>query len=103
MLFPGASRHEAKQQPASEIVPNAGRIASLILKERVRLLRFESDSQKMRQTLVEPSPEAEWPQWIADALAHKPESQTLDSPGKNDRIRINERRNLLILSRVSKT
>lgn len=101
--FPGLHGMKPSNSPPVRIVPNAGRIASLILKERVRLPRFESDSQKMRPTLVEPSPGAEWPQWIADALAHKPESQTLDSPGKNDRIRINERRNLLILSRVSKT
>lgn len=56
--------------------------------------------QKPHQPRVEPSAEPGWPQWMADALAYKPENQTPEA-GKMVSAESNERRNIRTLSRVS--
>ncbi|WP_439363175.1 hypothetical protein ACNJYD_20700 [Bradyrhizobium sp. DASA03005] len=59
--------------------------------------------QQLLQTRVEPGPKPEWPRWIADALAYKPESAALvdASPTKPVSLRTEERRNIRVLTRVS--
>ena len=59
--------------------------------------------QKLLQTRVEPGPKPEWPRWIADALAYKPEIQArVDaSPTKPVSSRTEERRDIRVLTRVS--
>ncbi|SCB54051.1 hypothetical protein GA0061098_10236 [Bradyrhizobium shewense] len=58
---------------------------------------------KLLQARAEPSSEAKWPKWIADALAYKPENLTkvVDSPAKLVSPESDERRNIRVLSRVS--
>jgi len=59
--------------------------------------------QKLLQTPVEPRQEAEWPPWIAEALAYKPESSApvVDALAKAPTPATEDRRNLRVLTRVS--
>ncbi len=59
--------------------------------------------QKLLQPRAEPSPEAKWPQWIAEALAYKPEgtAPVTESPAKVGPPEADERRNIRVLTRVS--
>ncbi|WP_271501090.1 hypothetical protein [Bradyrhizobium sp. CCBAU 11357] len=59
--------------------------------------------QQLLQTRVEPQPKPEWPRWIADALAYKPESAArVDvSPTKPVSPEAEEQRNIRVLTRVS--
>jgi hypothetical protein len=59
--------------------------------------------QKLLQPLVEPEPKPEWPRWIADALAYKPDNpaRVEASPTKPVSPETEERRNIRILTRVS--
>ena len=61
--------------------------------------------QKLLRSRAEPSPEAKWPRWIADALAYKPEgtAPAMESPPKVGPSEANERRNIRVLTRVSST
>ncbi|WP_375304963.1 hypothetical protein WI560_22805 [Bradyrhizobium sp. A11] len=54
---------------------------------------------------AEPKPEAKWPQWIADALAYKPESAApvADSPTRAVTPETGDRRNFRVSMRVSNT
>lgn len=63
---------------------------------------MSTNLQKRGQTRAEPNPEAGWPQWIADALAYKPENQApeLDSLAKAVAADKDERRDIRTLSRV---
>lgn len=64
-----------------------------------------SDILQNLLTRAEPRQEAEWPQWIANAVAHKPESgaRAADSPTKKVTPDTGERRNIRVLTRVSNT
>ncbi|WP_194403509.1 hypothetical protein [Bradyrhizobium sp. CCBAU 53351] len=61
--------------------------------------------QKLLQPRVAPNPEPEWPKWIMEALAYKPERPpaVLDPPLKAVSPESDERRNIRILRRVSNT
>lgn len=60
---------------------------------------------KLLQERAEPSPDARWPQWIADALAYKPANPApkLQPSAKAVASESNDRRNIRILSRVVDT
>jgi hypothetical protein len=73
---------------------------------------MSTDRQKPRQTRIERDAPAQgiaeltgWPRWMADALAYRPQSPALGvgSPGETAALESSERRNVRILSRVSKT
>ncbi|WP_130215001.1 hypothetical protein [Bradyrhizobium genosp. SA-3] len=66
---------------------------------------MSANLQKLLQTRVGPSAEAGWPQWIADALAYRPESQApeLAPPEKAAASETNDRRDIRTLNRVLKT
>ncbi len=66
---------------------------------------MSDDFQKLRPARAEPSYEAKWPKWIADALAHRPESPTPvgGSPTKAVPPEVDERRNIRLLTRVPNT
>ncbi|MBR1170421.1 hypothetical protein [Bradyrhizobium liaoningense] len=59
--------------------------------------------QQLLQTRVEPGPKPEWPRWIADALAYKPESAAVvdASPTKPVSPEAEDQRNIRVLTRVS--
>ena len=59
--------------------------------------------QKLLQRRAEPNPEPEWPKWIMEALAYKPESPPTvrDPPSKAVSPDSEERRNIRMLRRVS--
>ena len=56
--------------------------------------------QKLPQAAVEPRREAEWPRWLADALAYKPESSApvVESPPRS--VDTDDRRDIRVLRRV---
>ncbi|WP_157784014.1 hypothetical protein [Bradyrhizobium yuanmingense] len=59
--------------------------------------------RKLFQARVEPQPKPEWPRWIAEALAYKPEklAPVETSPIKPVSPETEERRNIRVLTRVS--
>jgi hypothetical protein len=59
--------------------------------------------QKLLQARAEARQEVEWPRWIADALACKPENSApmAVSPTKAVPPQTDERRNIRVLTRVS--
>ncbi|MCS3928105.1 hypothetical protein M2175_003136 [Bradyrhizobium elkanii] len=72
---------------------------------------MSTDRQKPRQPRIDPDPPAQgiaeltgWPRWMADALAYRPQSPALEvgSQGETAALESSERRNVRILSRVSK-
>jgi hypothetical protein len=66
---------------------------------------MSTDSQKGRQASDEIGSSAGWPQWIADALAYKPEQPAVElgAPAKPAASEADDRRNIRILSRFVKT
>lgn len=57
--------------------------------------------QRLLQVRAEPNPEATWPQWIADALAYKPETFVPGVPSPSNVAPEEDRRNIRVLGRVS--
>ena len=56
--------------------------------------------QRLLQVRAEPNPEAKWPQWIADALAYKPETSVPEVPSLIKVAPSEDRRNIRVLSRM---
>lgn len=60
--------------------------------------------RELLQARAEPKPDAKWPQWIAKALAYKPENPAAamgSRPGAPSEA--GERRSIRVLTRVSST
>lgn len=60
--------------------------------------------QKLLQVRAEPSPEAKWPRWIAEALVYEAKkSAPAESSPKAIPAEADERRNIRVLTRVLST
>ncbi|MFK4505934.1 hypothetical protein LPJ38_32335 [Bradyrhizobium daqingense] len=56
------------------------------------------------QARAQPEPKPEWPRWIAEALAYKPESATpVKAPPKPGPAAVDRRHDYRVLSRVRNT
>jgi len=60
--------------------------------------------RKLLQTRVQPAPKPEWPRWIAEALAYKPESAVqVKAPPKTVPAGPNRRDDYRALTRIRNT